>query len=157
MGLPVIWLRVQYACLLLSAKWRVADGEYEAARSAVERIADLYAARELEAPLCADIMSGLIAWSLGEYDATALCVRRAADEIGRRLAAERQPALRHELNYLRAYCWTLLHYSESAGATVHWENFADLVPASYVNLTRVSRTIREMFPVDDQVFVLEKP
>lgn len=157
MDLGALWLRARYAHLLLSAKERVAAGEYEAARSDVGRIFDLYDARGVEVPIRADIMRALIAWNLGEYDATALYVRRAADKLRRRMTTERRPARRHELNYLRAYCWTLLYYSETSGGAVRWENFADLVPASHVNLSSVSRTTREMFPVDEQVFAPAQP
>ena len=152
MDLGALWLKLRYARLLLSAKECVAAGEYEVARSTVERIFDLYDARRAAAPINADIMRALVAWNLGEYEATAQSVRHAADKLGRRLTTERRPARRHELHYLRAYCWTLLYYSEASGSTVPWENFADLKSACYVDLSRVGRMLREMFPVDEQVF-----
>ena len=157
MDLGALWLRLRYACLLLSAKERVAAGKFEAPRSAVGRICDLYSARRLEAPINADIMCALVAWNMGEFETTVYCVRRAADKLGRRLTMERRPARRHELHYLRAYCWTLLCYSETSGGTVPWENFTDLRSARYVDLSRVNRTVREMFPVDEQVFVIARP
>lgn len=157
MDLSALWLRARYARLLISAKNRVAAGEYEPARSDVGRIFDLYDARGVEVPISAEIMRALIAWNLGEYDETGLSVRHAVDKLDRQLTAERRPARRHELNYLRAYCWTLLYYSETSGGTVRWENFADLAPARYLNLASVSRTTREMFPVDEQVFAPAQP
>ena len=129
MVLGAIWLRLRYACLLLLAKERVAAGKFEAAHSAMGRIFGLYSARRAEAPINAEIMCALIAWNRGEYDATVLCVRQAADKLDRRLTTERRAEMRHDLLYLRAYCWTLLYYSETSGGTVRWEDFADLSPA----------------------------
>jgi hypothetical protein len=142
--------------LLLSAKESVAEGEYKAAQRDLRQIIDLYAAREMDVPIYADIMSALVDWNLGDCDATARSVRHAADKLGRQLAKQKQPAKIHELHYLRAYLWTLLYYSEARGAAVRWEDFMDLSPASQVNLAKISRTIREMFPVDEQVFVLDR-
>ena len=157
MNLRALWLRARYARLLLSARRRVAAGKYEAARSDVGRIFDLYEARGVEVPISADIMRALIAWNLADYGATAVYVRRAADKLGRRLTTEMCSERRHELHYLRAYCWTLLYYSEASGAAVRWEHFTDLVPVCHVDLSKVSRTTRETFPVDEEVFAPAQP
>lgn len=150
------WLRARYAPLLVSAKGRVAAGNYEAARRNIERIFRLYAQRGVIVPIKADIMRALIAWNMKNYDETAIYARHAADKIGQRLQSA-YPKGSNELQYLRAYCWSLLYYSEAAGAIVRWADFADLVPASYVDLTKISRTTREMFPVDEEVFAPAQP
>lgn len=154
-GLSALVLRLRSALLLIAARDRVAAGDFDAARKLTERIFARHQARGLDVPLNADIMRALIAWNMHDHGETISCVRRAADKIGQRLAKAR-PERSDELHYLRAFCWTLLHHSEASGASVSWQNFADLVPASHVNLARVSRTVREMFPVGDEVFVLGK-
>jgi hypothetical protein len=156
LDLGTLWLRAQYAPLLVSAKGQVAAGNYKVAQKKIERIFHLYEQRGISVPINADIMRALIAWNMKDYDDATVYVRRAADKLGQRLLLA-HPKRSNELQYLRAYCWTLLYYSEAAGAVVRWNDFADLVPASYVNLTKISRTTREMFPVDEEVFAPAQP
>jgi hypothetical protein len=150
--IPGLWLRHRYARLLLAAKAEVAAGEVAAAGAAVERIFALFEAKGLEVPLRADLMRALVAWNQERHDETARSVRCAGDKLNRRLALEQDARRLHELDYLRAYGWTLLWWSEQCGAKVRWEEFADLARPAPVQLSRVSRTTREMFPVDAEVF-----
>jgi hypothetical protein len=152
-----LWLKFRYARLLISAKERVASGDYAAARADAERIFALHAARGAQVPIPAEVMAALVAWNQGRYDDTARSVRRAGDGLAARLAAETRPERRHELHYLRAYCWTLLWYAQARGATVRWDDFADLAAPCEVALPRVSQLTREMFPVDEQVFTTARP
>ncbi len=152
MGLHILWLKVLSASLLASAKARLAQGDIESARRKVERILDLYGARAVEVPVYANIMHALIAWNVRDYEITAVFVRKAADQIGLYIEKGARKERKNELHYLRAYLWTLLYHSENSGAAIVWEDFSDVTPAFDVNLTMINRTIREMFPVDQEVF-----
>jgi hypothetical protein len=147
--------KFRYASLLVRAKNLIISERYEDARKNVDRIFGVYGERRADkVPIPAHVMRALVAWNLGEYDITQAFVRNATDKISRRLLKPRSRRHENELLYLKCYCWTLLYFTETKGASVRWSEFEDLTPwvCAKVDLSAVSGTIKRTFPVDRQMF-----
>ncbi len=149
-----IFQKLIYARLLLAASYAIGDGNYDGAESKVDAIFKLFKSEKPSSVVSiqANIMCALVAWNQSKFDLSFRATRVALDKIAVRLRSDARD--KDEFLYLRAYCKSLVYFSEEKSETLCDIDFSDIknLPPGGINMNNVRRTTREMFPLDDTFF-----
>lgn len=146
--------RIRYAQLFVGAREDIVRGNYHEAMSRVDRMFKVYGTLVVpsdRAPIKANIMCGLVAWNLRNFDLVYSSCRTALDQIGSELSSIHNGSVINELRYLRGYCKNLIAFAESEGHISTNVDFGDLreLQLPDYDLEKVGDLVRRTFPIDD--------
>ena len=145
--------RIRYAQLFVGAREDIIRGNCHDAMSRVESMFKMYGvpAPSDRAPIEANIMCGLTAWNLRDFNLVYRACRTALDQIGIKLSSPHIKYNIHELKYLRGYCKNLIAFAESDGGANTIFSFGELRELYFpdYDLEKVSSFVRRTFPIDD--------
>jgi hypothetical protein len=149
-----IFKRFGYAQLFLGAREDIIRGKYHDAMNKVDGMFKAYGLDKpsVDAPIKANIMCGLAAWNLREFDLVYRSCRVALDQIAAHLNGKIDGGLRNELKYLRSYVRNLVVFADHEGGVSKYYDFSDIADYKFgeVDLSKVKSLTKSTFPVDSR-------
>jgi hypothetical protein len=149
--LPLI-SRLRYAQYFFWARGALIRGDYGKANVLTNKIFRLFgvAGPNAKVPPLLNVLLGLAAWNLKNFDQTYQSCRIAVNQIEYDLTQSISVSKLNELKYLRHYCATLVKYSDAEGGVRDQYDFQDLERVRFpdYDLRMVSSSLKDTFPIE---------
>jgi hypothetical protein len=145
--------QLMYAFTFVAAREAIVRKRYSIAIKETEKMFKIFKEEKPSnnVPIQANIMCGLSAWNMNDFELTFKSCRVAINQINENLMYKNSKLNDDELYYLLAYCKNLVAYAWVAGGKNFTYDFNDIKDLRYPNyqISRVSSFLARTFPVTD--------